>query len=171
MKHNVLVVDDDEVTRKLLKEVLEKEGYGIQLAESGEEARQWIEKENYAIILSDIRMFEVSGMMLLKEVKNFKKLSLVILMTGFGSMEGAVDAIQEGAYDYVSKPFQIDDLKLLMTKASKHWESFSDTKNLELPVPFDSTAKNLIGNSSKILEVYKTLARAALSVSTVLITG
>src|SRR5690242_13558946 len=93
-KFKVLVVDDDEVMRKLIREVLEKEGYRVQLAASGEEAVRAIRREVFPIVLSDIRMVEMDGMAVLREVKKSGTGSAVILMTGFGSMEGAIEAIQ-----------------------------------------------------------------------------
>lgn len=123
MATRILVVDDHEVTRKLLKEVLEKGGYSVQLAGSGEEAVRLIAGETFPVVVSDIRMIELDGMAVLREVKKMGAGSAVILMTGFGSMEGAIEAIQEGAFDYVSKPFKMDDLKAVVARAVKHWES------------------------------------------------
>jgi DNA-binding NtrC family response regulator len=169
----VLIADDDEVMRKLLKEVLEKEGYSVQLAASGEEAIRCIKREVFPIVVSDIRMLEMDGMAVLREVKKSQVHSAVILMTGFGSMEGAIRAIQEGAFDYVSKPFKLDDLKALVVRAAKHWELLRSQKEnaSDVQVQLDGTAKSLIGKSPKIVEVYKTLARAAMSSSTVLVIG
>jgi DNA-binding NtrC family response regulator len=167
-------VDDDEVTRKLLREVLEKDGYGVQLAESGEVAVRSLKRERFPIVLSDIRMVELDGMAVLREAKKQDAGTAVILMTGFGSMEGAIEAIQEGAFDYVSKPFKIDELKAVIARAAKHWESVhgpgargagAGTGRL------DVSSKGLIGKSPTIVEVYKTLARAAMSSSTVLVIG
>jgi two-component system response regulator AtoC len=172
MSLNVLVVDDDEVTRKLLKEVLEKEGYLVSLAPSGEDAVKAIGKQTFPIVLSDIRMLELDGMAVLRAVKKAEPDTAVILMTGFGSMEVAVEAIQEGAFDYVSKPFKMDDLKLVISRAAKHWESLHSTdKPRPLVGKMNVGGRGIIGKSPKIVEVYKTLARAAMSTSTVLITG
>ncbi len=171
MNLRILIVDDDEVTRKLLKEVLEKEGYQTQLAINGEEAVKYIKRELFPIILSDIRMLETDGMAVLREVKRADLQSAVILMTGFGSMEGAIGAIQEGAFDYVSKPFKIDNLKMVVSRAAKHWESLREIKESSVPVQLGMTTQSLIGKSPKIVEVYKTLARAAMSASTVLVMG
>lgn len=170
----ILVVDDDDVTRKLLREVLEKEGYEVRLAESGEEAVGLMRTHLFPIVLSDIRMVEMDGMAVLREVKKSKVKSAVILMTGFGSMGGAIEAIQEGAFDYVSKPFKMGELKLVVNRAAKHWESLRDTRegvgNVQLGFNTFRT-KTLIGKSPKIVDVYKTLARAAMSSSTVLVSG
>jgi two-component system response regulator AtoC len=172
-KLTILVVDDDEVTRKLLKEVLEREGYQIQLAASGEEAVRAIKRDAYPIVLSDIRMVELDGMAVLREAKKQDSGTAVILMTGFGSMDGAIEAIQEGAFDYVSKPFKIDDLKNVVSRAAKHWESThgGSIKGIAGAGKLDVSSKGLIGKSPTIVEVYKTLARAAMSSSTVLVIG
>src|SRR5437764_8983939 len=105
-------------------------------------------------------MLELDGMAVLREAKRADRDTAVILMTGFGSMEGAIEAIQEGAFDYVSKPFRMDDLKSLVSRAAKHWESLSEDRGIA-PASLEMTAKSLIGKSPKIVEVYKVLARAA----------
>ena len=168
----VLVVDDDEVTRKLLKEVLQKEGYQVHLAESGELAIQLLKTQSYPVVISDIRMTELGGMSVLRESKKQCPDAAVILMTGFGSLEGAVQAIQEGAYDYVSKPFRMEELKSVIARAFKHWESVQVNRpSLHQSPSWGVEQRTIIGKSPKILEVYKTLARAAMSVSTVLVVG
>jgi DNA-binding NtrC family response regulator len=164
----VLVVDDDGVTRELLREVLEKDGFEVRMASSGEDALQQIDP-SFFLVLSDIRMLGIDGLELLGKVRERCPRTYVILMTGFGSLEGAVRAIQEGAFDYISKPFRIQELKSLVARAFKQWALLGDEK----PglVPGHSAGRRLIGKSSSIVEVYKNLARAALSASSVLITG
>jgi two-component system response regulator AtoC len=172
---NILVVDDHEVTRQLLKEVLVKNGYSIWLAASGEEAVKLYRQQKFPIVISDIRMIEMDGMAVLKEVKKANLGSVVILMTGFGSMEGAIKAIQEGAFDYVSKPFKMDELKAIVSRAVKHWESIHENSGGKAgagsDMKLDPSARGLIGKSPRIVEVYKTLARAAMSSSNVLVIG
>ncbi|MEK6706990.1 MAG: sigma-54 dependent transcriptional regulator [Bdellovibrionota bacterium] len=171
MKLKVLIIDDDEVTRKLLKEILDKEGYVICLASSGEEAIRLIKREVFPIILSDIRMLELDGMAVLRAVKKSGARSAVILMTGFGSMEGAVEAIRDGAFDYVSKPFKIDALKAVVTRAAKHWELVHNQRSNVASGRIEVKFSGLTGKSQRIVDVYKTLARAAMSASNVLVTG
>jgi DNA-binding NtrC family response regulator len=172
---NILVADDHEVTRKLLKEVLEKKGYTVWLAASGEEAVKLYRQQKFPIVISDIRMIEMDGMAVLREVKKAGVGSVVILMTGFGSMEGAIKAIQEGAFDYVSKPFKMDELKAIVARAVKHWESIHEDhggkSGTSSGMKLDPSARGLIGKSPRIVEVYKTLARAAMSSSNVLVIG
>ena len=171
-KTEILVVDDDEVMRKLLAEVLTREGYQVELALSGEDAIQILKKKKYPLILSDIRMIELSGIGVLREVKKAAPLSVVILMTGFGSMEGALEAIQEGAFDYVSKPFKLEEIKSVVGRALKHWESINaKPTGSTLSGKMELSPQTMIGKSQKIVEVYKTVARAVLSQSNVLLTG
>lgn len=168
----ILVVDDDEVTRKLLKEVLEKEKYTVSIAASGEAALGLLNKENFPIILSDIRMLEVDGLTILRQVKKRGSHSVVILMTGFGSLEGALDAIREGAFDYVSKPFKLNALKAVLKRAVIHLESL-ETQTFRGPScgQINLPSRTVIGKSPQMVEVFKTLARASLSSSNVLIRG
>ncbi|MBL7715229.1 MAG: sigma-54-dependent Fis family transcriptional regulator [Bdellovibrionales bacterium] len=170
----ILVIDDDEVMRKLVREVLLKDGHQVEMAGSGEAAIPFLKKEVFPIVVTDVRMLDLGGMDVLREVKKRNPESVVILMTGFGSMDGAIEAIREGAFDYISKPFKIDDLKALVKRAADHWESLRSrpkgTQQTGSPA-LDVSQKGLIGKSAKIIEIYKTLARAALSQSNVLVTG
>lgn len=167
----ILVVDDDDVTRKLLREILEKQGFQVQLASSGEEALTQIRSEVFPVVLSDIRMAEMDGMAVLREVKKQANPSMVILMTGFGSMEGAIEAIQEGAYDYISKPFKLDVLKAGIARAAKNWEALQYSQRDQVKVTPRVSSKVLLGKSPKIFEVFKTIGRVAMSSSAVLVTG
>lgn len=167
---SLLVVDDDKVTRELLFEVFEKEGYSVRLAASGEEALQALAKDPVPIVLSDIRMLGIDGIELLGKIRKDHPETLVILMTGFGNLEGAVRAIQKGAFDYISKPFRIQELKALVAKAQKQWSSRREEKKPRAPSA-PSPKRTLVGKSPMIVDVYKQLARAALSSSSVLITG
>ncbi len=172
MKANrLLVVDDDSVTRDLLREVFEAEGYEVSLAASGEEALRALAQGSFPLVLSDIRMLGIDGIELLAKVRKDRPETFVILMTGFGNLEGAVRAIQEGAYDYISKPFRIQELKALVARAHKQWKQLREAGTTDIPAPVRFAKRTLIGHSPMIVEVYKNLARAALSSSSVLITG
>lgn len=165
----LLVVDDDKVTRDLLREIFEGT-FEVESVASAELARAKLEGEEFPLVLSDIRMLDMDGLQLLSFVKRRGLRSVVILMTGFGTMEGAVKAIQEGAFDYISKPFKLEELKAVVSRAAKHWESVTAPNRAGAPeMPFKP--QSFIGKSPKIVEVYKTLARATLSNSNVLIVG
>ncbi|MBS1958743.1 MAG: sigma-54-dependent Fis family transcriptional regulator [Bdellovibrionales bacterium] len=167
----ILVVDDDPVTLSLLKEFLEKNQFQVYLAQDADQAMEAVRGETIPLVLSDIRMEESDGLSLLGQLKRLYPKIVMILMTGFGSMEGAIEAIQKGAFDYISKPFDLNRLLLLVTKATKHIQSLDkDSAPAAVPSKLE-TPRSLIGRSPKIVEVYKTLARATLSSSTVLISG
>ncbi|MGE3262423.1 MAG: sigma-54-dependent transcriptional regulator [Bacteriovoracia bacterium] len=168
--NTLLVVDDDRVTRELLREVFEAEHYTVRLAASGEEALAILAKENAPLVLSDIRMLGIDGIELLGRIRKLHPDSLVILMTGFGNLDGAVRAIQEGAFDYISKPFRIQELKALVARAHKQWKSLRE-EGRPVGGPAQLPRRTLIGKSPMIVDVYKNLARAALSASSVLIVG
>ncbi len=175
----ILVVDDDPVSRDLLKEVLQKEGFDVRLAESGEAAASYLTREDFPLVLSDIRMKQKSGFDLLRELKEKEKGKdhppcVVVLMTGFGSMEGALEALREGAFDYISKPFQLADLRTLIARAGKHAEFLRQSNQnpaLAKATMGATLAQSLVGRSPKIVEVYRTIARASLTASSVLIAG
>lgn len=169
-RRNVLVVDDDEVARKLLREILEREGFEVTLASSGEEAVTLSTNRFFPIVVSDIRMVELDGLDVLRHFRLKHPRTVVILMTAFGSMETAVEAIKEGAFDYISKPFKIDEFRAIFKKAAKQAEALSALDTVA-PTPEFGEVKSIIGSSPKMLEIYKTVARAAMSQANVLITG
>lgn len=173
MSHQVriLVVDDDEITCNLLEEVLSKEGYGVDRALSGREAIDKGDGGPYDVVLTDIRMLEVDGMEVLKAYREKSPETSIIMMTAFGSIETAIQAIKEGAYDYVSKPFKLDEIRLTIRHALEHkrlvQENFLYRQELVTKYQLD----NIVGRSPQMLQLYKTIARVADSRSTVLIIG
>ncbi len=149
---------------------LEKNNFHVYLAENADDAVDEVRKHAIPLVLSDIRMEESDGLSLLRELKKRDPKIVMILMTGFGSMEGAIEAIQKGAFDYISKPFDLNKLLALINKAVKHIHSQNQEEKVTLPVALEGP-RTLIGRSPEIVEVYKTVARATLSASTVLIMG
>ncbi len=168
---HVLVVDDDVITCNLLEEVLTKEGYLVDKALSGEEAIQKGESQLFDVVLSDIRMAEVDGMAVLKAFKQKSPDTIVIMMTAFGSIETAIQAIKEGAFDYVSKPFKLDEIKLTIQRALEQRELFKENILYRQELITKYKLENIVGRSPQMLKIYKTIARVADTKSTVLITG
>lgn len=170
MNKTVLVVDDDLISRELITEVLSSSEIRVECAGSAEEALEILRKKNIPVVLSDIRMLELTGLDLLKKVKRLYPETTVVLMTGFGSVEGALESIREGAFDYISKPFQMEDLKVLIERALRQSEILSHSqKKKEETTSYPK--ESLVGKSQKIVEVYRLIARAALSHSHVFISG
>ncbi len=119
---HILVVDDESSPRELLRTALSEEGFQIKTAKSGEEACQYIDKKNidkkkFDLVLTDLKMPGLSGIHLLKKIKERSPETLVILITGFASLRSAIEAIREGAYDYLTKPFQLDELYIVVRNA------------------------------------------------------
>jgi DNA-binding NtrC family response regulator len=167
----VLVVDDDRVTRALLEEILAKEGYATDSADSGEAAVEKVKQsKDYDLVISDIRMGGKSGLDLLREIRALGAEIEIILITGFGSMETAMEAVREGAFDYVSKPFKIDEIKLAAKRAI-HQRQVLRSGNLEELSAVSAGPGRIVGRSRPMIEVFKLVAKVAANRSNVLVTG
>jgi len=151
----------------MLKEVLGKWGYQVTEAYSGEEAIDRSRKEAFDIVLTDIRMAQTSGLDVLRQFRKAHPRTQVIMMTGFGSVDTAVDSMKAGAFEYISKPFKFDEIKLTLRRAIEHLEGRAPGAAAEP----ESEAVTLIGHSRAMAEIYKTIARVAVGKSTVLIQG
>jgi DNA-binding NtrC family response regulator len=167
----ILVVDDDEITCNLLEEVLSKEGYRVQIALNGREAIEKGELQPYDVVLTDIRMLEVDGMEVLQAYKKKSPQTVIIMMTAFGSIETAIRAIKEGAYDYVSKPFKLDEIKLTIQRSLEQKRLVEENLHYRQELITKYKLENIVGRSPQMLQVYKTIARVAESRSTILISG
>jgi DNA-binding NtrC family response regulator len=168
---HVLVVDDDEITCNLLEEVLSKEGYAVEKALNGNEAIEKGTKKSYEVVLTDIKMAGVDGMEVLHTYRQKSPETIVVMMTAFGSIETAIGAIKEGAYDYVSKPFKLDEIKLTIRRALEQKRLTEENQFYRQELITKYKLENIVGRTPAMLQVYKTIARVADSRSTVLITG
>ena len=165
----ILLVEDDRENCLMLKEVLGKWGYQVTEAYSGEEALDRSRKEAFDIVLTDIRMAKSSGLDVLREFRRSHPRTQVIMMTGFGSVDTAVDAMKAGAFEYISKPFKFDEIKLTLKRAIEQLQAQPDGSSVH---PSDASAPvTLVGHSRSMAEIYKTIARVAVGKSTVLIQG
>lgn len=167
----ILVVDDDEITCNLLEEVLSKEGYAVDRALHGREAIEKGERKFYDVVLTDIRMAGIDGMGVLRFYREKSPETIMIMMTAFGSIETAIGAIKEGAYDYVSKPFKLDEIKLAIHRALDQKRLLRENLFFRQELISKYKLENIVGRSPKMLQMYKTIARVAESRSTVLIHG
>jgi two-component system response regulator AtoC len=170
-KTAVLVVDDDQTAYELLREVLVKEGYEVETAASGREAVDKAGTIPFDVLLSDVRMPDLDGLEVLRALKHLSPETVVIMMTAFGSIETAIETIKEGAYDYISKPFKLDDVKLTVRRALDHKRLLEENRRLRQALKAQHQLEHIVGRSASMLEVYKIVARVASSASTVLIQG
>jgi two-component system, NtrC family, response regulator AtoC len=168
---HVLVVDDDRDTLTLLGEILSKEGYGVATAMDGNTALDHIGSRTPDLVISDIHMPGLDGMALLAELQNRHQDIPVILMTAYGSLKTAVDGLRSGAFDYLSKPFIVDDIRLVVRRALEHKQLSRQNQALREQLRNRYHFDNLVGSSPGIVSVYKSIARVAHTDSTVLLQG
>src|SRR6185437_6428959 len=153
----ILTVDDDAVTCELLCEVFTREGFEATFANSGEAALAAVSRQRPDLLLSDIRMkTRLDGLSLLEIVRREHPSVPVVLMTAFGSIETAVRAVKEGAFDYISKPFNIDELVAIVRRALANGTSKQLASGLD---DEEERSSGLIGRTPPMLEIYKMIAR------------
>ena len=169
---NILVVDDDAETLELLREILGEVGYRVVTCSTGEEALAVGKQELFDVIVSDMRLgTNLDGLDVLRTYKTLQPESEVILITAFGSMETAIEAVKAGAFDYISKPFKIDEVLLQVERALGNRKLVRENRSLKRQLGSQGQLSSLVGRSPKMLEIYKKIAVVADSRSTVLICG
>lgn len=166
-----MVVDDDPASLSSLGEAMTREGYAVTLAASGEEAVQLAAGEEFDVVVTDLRMKGVDGLQVLRSFKASRPETVLIVMTGFASMDTVVEAISTGAYDYISKPFRLDQMRLKVRQALDHAALLRENRNLRERTRGLDLQGTIVGSSPPMVEVFKTIAKAAASDATVLILG
>jgi len=170
IKPKILVVDDDRSICKLMGSILEMESYPFRVAMSGEQARRAMEEERFDILVSDIYLGDDSGLHLLERMKNVNADAEVVIMTAHGSMETAVHAVHNGAFDYISKPFVIDEMLRILHRIEEKFQlSQARTVGPELVETLPKT--EIIGATPKMVHIYKKVAKTARIEAPVLIIG
>ena len=168
----ILIVDDEAHVREMLKRGLSQLGeFTVEAAQNGVEAVEKIEKDVFDLVLTDLKMPEMDGMELLKTIKGTRPEIMVILMTAYGSIETAIEAIKSGANDYVTKPIDFNDLLIRITKSQKESLLLRENRLLRMEVKKKFEFNNIIGKSKKMQEVFSLIEKVAPSNSTVIIYG
>lgn len=170
-KISILIVDDEESVRDSLYNWFIEDGYRVECAEDAKKALSMLESDNFDIILADIKMPGMDGLEMLRRIKLLKTDSIVIVMTAFATVDTAVKALKDGAFDYVTKPFDPDDLSHLIRNASKQISLAEENENLKKKVVSLENVEDLIGKSEVMLKVLKDIESVAQSNSSVVITG
>jgi two-component system, NtrC family, response regulator AtoC len=169
-KPKILVVDDDRSICKLMGSILQMESYPFRVVTSGEQARRAMDEEHFDILVSDIYLGDESGLHLLERMKAANSDAEVVIMTAHGSMETAVNAVHNGAFDYISKPFVIDEMLDIIHRIEEKFRLVEGTTiGSELAETLPNT--EIVGTSPKMVEVYKKVARIARIEAPVLILG
>ncbi len=171
MKEKILVVDDEQSHRTMLRAVLTQEGYNISEADDGISAVKAIENEAFDLILMDIRMTDMNGIEAVRQIKRISPSIPIIMMTAYASVKTAVEALKSGAYDYLTKPLDIDELKILIKKALEHYRLQEENVFLKERLADRFHFSNIIGQSKRMKELFENLSLVAPSDATVLIYG
>ncbi len=171
MKANILVVDDDASHRTMLKAVLSAEGYQVQEADDGDTACQAVEKNIFDLVLMDLRMKRLHGDAAQKKIAGISPGTPVVIMTAYGSVRSAVESLKSGAHDYLTKPIDVDELKMLVSKTLHHHRLEQENINLKERLEARFDFGDIIGRSPSMRELFETLALVAPSEATVLIHG
>ncbi|WP_025322432.1 sigma-54-dependent transcriptional regulator [Deferrisoma camini] len=167
----VLVVDDDASLRRILEYNLAQEGYAVATAASGEEALERLEKASFDLVVTDIKMPGMDGMDLLRRIKAESPETQVIVITAFGTIEMAVEAMKAGAAEYITKPFNRDELKLAVRKALRIRNLEAENVRLRQEVRRSEGVDRIVGDSPAMQAVYRLIEKVADSDASVLITG
>jgi DNA-binding NtrC family response regulator len=167
MSPRILITDDDAITCHLLAKVLQGENYQVEWVQNGEAALKRLAEESYDLLVIDVRLPGMTGLDVTRTLQNKYPSLPVVVMTAFGSMETAIEAIREGAFDYISKPMNLEELKHTVARALNRHPRQNEEEHSE---PQEEIGA-VIGKSAAMVEVYKTVARVAPTKSTVLILG
>ncbi|MBI5846368.1 MAG: sigma-54-dependent Fis family transcriptional regulator [Nitrospirae bacterium] len=170
-KGRILIVEDEKSMREVLKILLEDEGYEILSASDGQDGIRRIQEDIFDIVITDIKMPKADGFEVLKKVKEISPTSIVIMITAFGTTESTIEAMKLGAYDYIHKPFKIDEIRLIINKAFEKKRLSEEISVLREKVQTTYRIENIIGKSPRMQELFRLIPKVAQSSSTVLITG
>jgi len=171
IKQKILVVDDEKSMCDFLEIMLNKEGYEVTSTTSGEKALELLDNNLYSMVLTDVKMPAVDGFEVLRKTKEVSPDTVVIMITAYGSPEGAVTAIKEGAYDYITKPFRVEEVKLTIKKSLERSTLIKENIRLRQAVEDRYKFWNLIGKSPKMQRVYELVEKVSQTKANVLITG
>ncbi len=170
-KFKILIVDDEESIREFLEIMLVQEGYLVSTAKDGKEAMEMVDKKSYDLIISDLQMPHVSGMQLLEHIKSHYPATVFLLITAFGTTDTAIEAMKKGAYDYITKPFQIDEVRLNIQNALQTSHLKEENRGLRAQVQKSFHFQNLIGDSQSMHHVFDMIQRVASTPTSILLTG
>lgn len=171
MGSKVLIVDDEKLMRISLESQLKKEGYNAKSVDNALDGLKMVKSEEYDVVVTDLRLSGMSGMDFLKEIKKYNQEIIVVIMTAYGTLESAVLAIKEGAYDYIAKPFSTDELIIKLQRALHHKNTTAEVNRLRGEIQAEFEFCNIVGNSEAMKKVLETVKSVSGREATVLIRG
>src|SRR5881392_4192123 len=167
----VLVVDDERSMRELLAIMLRQAGHDVTVADGGTAAIEALNSDAFDLVITDLRMREIDGLAVLRAAKEHSPQTVVLVITAFASTETAVEAMKLGAYDYLTKPFKLDEIKLTIANALERKRLQDENQALKRQLRRERGFGNFIGKSRQMLDIFDTIRKAADGVSNVLVTG
>ncbi len=170
-KEKILIVEDEQGMNEILRILLESDGYDVSSAADGRSGIELMEKDIYDLVITDIKMPGVDGFEVLRKAKELSPDTLVIMITAFGTTESAIEAMKLGAYDYIHKPFKIDEIRIVVNKALEKRGLRREIEVLREEIRTTYRLENIIGRSPKMQGLLNTIPKIAQSSSSVLITG
>jgi len=170
-KRRLLVVDDEESFRHMLSVILEKEGYEVETAKDGDSALEKMERGLFDGVLCDIRMPRMDGIQFLKKAKKRHSDSTIVMMSAYGTLDTAIEAMKLGAYDYISKPFKPDEIILTLKKAEEREKLRKENIYLRKEVKKEYNFSNIISKNERMRAIFDTIGKVARYKSTILING
>ena len=150
----ILVVDDEEMIRDLLKETFHRKGYEIETAENGKDAIDRLDAQRFDLLVTDLRLPDLSGMKILTESKKKSPELGVIMITGYGSIKNAVKAMKQGAFDYITKPFDLDEIEMVVDKYFQYQHLVDENQYLRSELDKKFSFSNIVGTSESMLRVF-----------------
>lgn len=171
MSGKILIVDDEPTIRETLSLVLKEEKYECDLAENGAEGLKRVKEKNFDLIITDLKMPEMGGLELLEKVKTISPKTSVMIITAYASLESAIQALRLGAYDYIIKPLDFDDVILRIKRLMEHRELLNENEYLRREVQEKFSVSNIIGESESMQDVFNLIRKVAATKGNVLITG
>ena len=168
---NLLIVDDDRTIREACREVAQSLGFNAQVAESAEQAYRSLDTASPDAVLLDLRLPGAGGLEALHAIKKHRAEALVIVVTGYGTVQSAVQAMKDGAYDYVTKPFSMEELRLLLERVATHLRLKTENRALRETIKSRQGFGNIIGRAPEMEKLYRIIAKAGQTAHPVLILG
>ena len=167
----ILVVEDNDVLRGSVVQALVENGHNVSEVGDGEEATERLQEESYDVVLTDMRMPKKSGLEVLRFAKQVNDLTVAIVMTAFGTIESAVEAMKSGAYDYIQKPFELEELEVKINRALEHRRDSGVLQILRSQSSQALEHNNIVGSSPQIRKIFEIIKKIARSNASILITG
>lgn len=168
---NILLVEDDEDCRVSLSTILAEEGYNITTAGNGRTAVKLLKEQKFSLVLTDLKIPDIDGLGVMKKAKTIDSDITVIFLTAFASVESAIEAMKSGAYDYLSKPLNIDEVRLVIKKALREKNLVTENRELKKQLRGKTKFEEIVGTSERMQNVYRMIEKVAETDSTVIIRG